>query len=84
MNEPVRIYPNPATDKLGIEFASEKTESIQYQITDVTGKVIMSQRLNAQEGLNRNEINVSKISKGVYTLHVILNEKTVNVKVVIQ
>lgn len=82
--ESLKVFPNPATDKLTIEFVTEKAAFVKYQFSDVAGKVIMLETMNVQGGLNRKQIDLSKISKGVYTLNVTFNEESENVKVVIQ
>mgnify|MGYP006189023405 CR=1 FL=1 len=54
----VSIYPNPAIDKLNVYNAPSK----QYQIFDMTGRLINSGTLE------RNSINVSQLSSGNYIL----------------
>jgi hypothetical protein len=54
----IRIYPNPAIDKLNIYNAPSQ----EYKIFDMTGRVINSGTLE------RNSINVSQLSSGNYIL----------------
>ncbi|WP_175620814.1 Vgb family protein [Chryseobacterium schmidteae] len=54
----IKVYPNPATDKLNVYNAPSK----EYKIFDMTGRVINSGTLE------RNSINVSQLSSGNYIL----------------
>lgn len=56
----IKIYPNPAIDKLNVYNSPSK----EYKIFDMTGRVITSGTLE------RNSINVSQISSGNYILKV--------------
>ena len=57
----MRCYPNPANLKI---FLSEKPEKInELKLIDVYGKIIM-------ETSNKNEVDVSSISEGIYFFQV--------------
>lgn len=56
----IKIYPNPAIDKINVYNSPSK----EYKIFDMTGRVITSGTLE------RNSINVSQISSGNYILKV--------------
>ena|SRR6218665_3032355 len=62
------LYPNPATgDNLNMLFASEKNiENVTVQITDLTGKVVMSEQMNLTEGFNNYTTSVSGLNSGLY------------------
>lgn len=40
LKENVAVFPNPATDKVNIQFNSNQTQQIQIEIVDASGKVI--------------------------------------------
>ncbi|KAA5534668.1 T9SS type A sorting domain-containing protein [Taibaiella lutea] len=58
----ISVYPNPATQVLTVETASNAS----YNIYDLQGKVIM--KGNLQSG--KNTLNVSGIAKGFYTIKI--------------
>ena len=65
----VQLYPNPVTDKLHLVSTLPLAGS-QYQITDAYGLV------NAQGTLSSsNELNVSSLRAGVYTLLIITKDQ---------
>jgi hypothetical protein len=53
------VYPNPASGNLFV--TSTVSETINYSITDVTGRVIMS-----GEVLSGQSLNIADLTKGVY------------------
>ena len=58
-----RLYPNPATDL--IHFQAEKEEEFQFQILDLTGRVLHTSTWN---GLGEWTYPVHSFSAGVYVL----------------
>lgn len=61
-----KIYPNPTTGKLNIEFESE----FEFKIIDALGKVILEGKSMS------NSLDVSSLSSGVYRL-VLYNDKEI-------
>ncbi|MEA3316869.1 MAG: T9SS type A sorting domain-containing protein, partial [Bacteroidota bacterium] len=58
----VKIYPNPANDNLFIEINNNINESYNVQIINISGQVIK----NFNSVVNKQEIDISSISKGIY------------------
>jgi len=67
-NESIILYPNPSHDILKLR-SDDKLN--QLLIIDNNGKIV----LESAEDLNDKAINVESLSKGIYTLRVIGNEK---------
>ncbi len=61
----LKVYPNPTSDKLFIEF-NEIAKSISYEILDVTGKTLLYNSNTSETQLF--EINVSSFHSGIYFL----------------
>lgn len=55
----MKIYPNPATDKISVHFNIDKAN---IRIMDVSGKVV----INRREITKNSEINVSELPEGIY------------------
>jgi hypothetical protein len=66
------IYPLPAKDFISIELLNAvKDNNASIQIFDVQGKLLFSKYIALQDGFNIvNNINVSKILPGIYTIKV--------------
>jgi hypothetical protein len=65
----LKIYPNPASDKLYVQFGSNVTETIEVTIFDQAGRTIRSTQNYYIEN-SPISIDISSISKGVYLLSV--------------
>ena len=63
-NHSLSLYPNPAKQSLFLT-NGERYENIPYEITDVTGRMVLQGSYNAAEG-----IHVGNLSKGVYLLRI--------------
>ncbi len=66
----LRIYPNPASEYLFIE--NSKSE-VTYSIFDLQGRKIL-------QGTTENEINISMLEKGFYTIELNENNKKQTIK----
>jgi len=70
-NTSFNVYPNPANDRLYIQFASDRNSEIFVCIIDVFGrKVYSTDKTDTSAGINYQEINVSSISQGIYFLQI--------------
>lgn len=58
----VKIYPNPATDKIHITLLAEKENPCTLHLFDSMGRQILEESLVA----NKNLINTSSLSRGIY------------------
>lgn len=63
---PVSVWPNPANDKLNISFTEKGTYT--FSISDLSGKIILSQHQTSAQGISFNYIDISGLSKGMYLL----------------
>lgn len=72
------IYPNPAKDKLTIEYTSTKIGNVQLQVLDSKGSLVLSNTVNMIVGRNTNNMNISTLSKGVYMLRSMDTDGNVN------
>lgn len=64
----VTVYPNPFADVLNIRFKQgDPTENTGYQIFDLTGKAVVSGRLNNPE----NQISLGRLANAQYILVII-------------
>ena len=73
----MNIFPNPATHKLYIENLPLNSQWV-YNLSDISGKVILSGVLNAD-----NSIDVSALNNGVYLLSVSDGKLTLAKKVLV-
>lgn len=64
------LYPNPATNKINIQFESGTAHTTTIQIADMAGRVLISNPYTAQAGANVVELDVQNLTNGVYFVSV--------------
>lgn len=70
----IRVYPNPNTGKFIIEKINEFNQSINVKLLDGNSKLIIDKTiLNNQDII---EFNITNYSKGLYYLHIIIDNNT--------
>ena len=58
----VNIYPNPASDKIYI--SNLKEDNISIKVYDIKGRLVLENKVS-----NKEYLNISKLSKGVYQIN---------------
>ncbi len=76
----INIYPNPSDGTFRIEIKN-KEKTADVSISDMTGKIIYSNKLNTSENY---AIKLNDVSKGVYFMKINLGDKSVVSKLIIQ
>ena len=62
----MNLFPNPASDGVTVEFNSETSADYRLSITDISGRTVYAENVNAAAGLNRYQVNVNGFSTGMY------------------
>jgi hypothetical protein len=78
------VYPNPANEYFEVEFTSASKGATLLQLSDLSGRLILSQAIESTQGENQARVDVSHFSKGVYMLNLIQNETVSRIKVVVE
>jgi hypothetical protein len=72
-------YPNPATDNVTVSIEGEGVATLN--VTDVTGKTVISNTINLVVG--KSDVNIASLESGIYIFNVTLeNGKTAQFNVV--
>lgn len=71
------VYPNPSKSIFNVQWSN--ATSIEYQVYDVTGKIISAKK-NVDSSINEAKIDLSSYTKGVYFLKIRLDNKESNIK----
>jgi hypothetical protein len=64
-----RIYPNPFTDRIQVEFKNESQKNVNILITDTRGQVVIRMPVSEQGDVQRT-VNVAHLEGGIYLLTV--------------
>ncbi|MFH0867140.1 MAG: T9SS type A sorting domain-containing protein [Bacteroidota bacterium] len=62
------MYPNPATDIIYINYYSDEEQTVKATVYNSAGSEILFENFNCNKGSNLNQLNLSKLPKGLYLL----------------
>jgi len=62
-------YPNPAHGEFTISFSTDRDEACMLNVYDLSGRVLMTQEILAEEGNNMMQMNASTLAPGMYVAH---------------
>jgi len=81
-SDKVNIYPNPASDLINIVFETETDKESVFELYDITGKIILSNKIQAKTTFY--SINLNAVKAGIYYYKLIkTDELLANNKLVI-
>jgi len=71
------VYPVPASDKLWINVVPKQSGKLEIIVCDAAGKIIQQQSASCTENVRvQQNINISKLSAGVYQLKILMPDKS--------
>ncbi len=66
INNKVSLFPNPVGSTANLLFQNNKSAFVNLTIIDMMGKVVKSERINLNEGLQTVNIDVNNLNAGLY------------------
>ena len=66
----LNTYPNPADSKLNVDIYSPEEQDATLLVADQFGRILHTEEIHAEEGLNSNELIVSDLPAGIYFIEV--------------
>jgi DUF971 family protein len=78
----VSIVPNPAKDKAIINFHASGNYPALIRVSDMQGNTILNHHYFTEEGMNDYLLDMSKLSKGIYTIQLIADDMNIISKLV--
>ena len=79
----LKVLPNPTNGLLELTLGGAEKGNYQIQITDVTGKLVVSHLVVNQNAVLQQTLDLSKFNKGIYFLKLINNDKVYTQKIVL-
>ncbi|MEJ7675639.1 MAG: T9SS type A sorting domain-containing protein [Chitinophagaceae bacterium] len=73
------LYPNPAAHKLKINLSTKEGGSASITVYDASGKMVLRESSFLIKGYELREIDVTKLSGGLYTVKMILPDKQIRI-----
>ena len=80
----LNVYPNPAHDRITVEFNATASGNYSLNIMDMTGRLISTTANTSSEGLNSQVIDVSNLAKGMYLLELRVNDSSEKLRIVVE
>ncbi|MDZ4750052.1 MAG: FG-GAP-like repeat-containing protein [Flavobacteriales bacterium] len=80
----LNVFPNPANELLNVNFDLQSANTVTVQISDAIGRVIYSNQMIANSGLNNHILNVSEWAAGVYNLEFSINGATSTTRLMVK
>lgn len=66
----LKVFPNPASALVNIEYTGPKTGVLSYTLFDLTGRYIKSGKINAKATVSKVQVDLSSLTNGGYILEV--------------
>ena len=73
----IKTYPNPVLGILNIDFNAIQNTRLFINIMDMPGRMVKQIQLNVNEGMNKLNLDLSELNKGIYTI-TIVDDKLIN------
>jgi hypothetical protein len=79
----VKIYPNPSLGVVTIDYRSTETKSLKVSVMSASGQLIYSDNNGKFKGVFTTKLDLSNLSKGIYFVQFVEDNKVVNKKIVL-
>lgn len=83
-NESLKLFPNPATESLSIEFYSEKPQNVRINVSNLFSQPLLNIEKNVHKGINTVQVSTQKLTAGTYFVNVISSEINLIKKIVVK
>lgn len=80
----IKVYPNPASDMILIQYEAPKSGNFLVEITSITGQIIQTKLWQISVGINQLPFQIDSNSKGLYFVNITGNGGKMTKKILIQ
>ncbi len=84
VNNTLLAYPNPTHDNITLVFKTVKAGTYTFNLTNVLGEIVFEKNYDALLGMNKQNINLEGIAKGVYLLNIKNENSELKTKITIK
>jgi hypothetical protein len=78
----INIAPNPTSDRADIFLSSTESRSLQVRLTDITGRIVLTDNWKVVEGDNQKSVDLHNVAKGAYLIQLIENQDVISKKII--
>lgn len=83
-NSQLQVYPNPGDGIFNISLDNLTSDNHNLTVTDITGRVVYTEKLKVADRQLRKTIDLSHLSKGAYVLEITGEQQSVSTKLQIR
>jgi hypothetical protein len=76
------IYPNPVSGSATLQFSTEESGNVRYELTDLVGRIVHSESKVFSEGTHTVTIDISDVSVGMYVLRLETHKGSVSLPII--
>lgn len=80
----VQLFPNPASQAVTLSFSINQNEKMVVTMMEINGKIISSETIEAMEGFNIHDMDLSNLPKGMYMVQLTGNGKSTTKRLAVQ
>jgi Secretion system C-terminal sorting domain len=78
----INIAPNPTSDRAEIFLSSKESRNLQVRLTDITGRIVLTDYWKVVEGDNQKSVDLHNVAKGAYLIQLIENQDVISKKII--
>ncbi len=73
LSKQLKVFPNPVTSFVNIQYTATQTGLLTYQLFDMTGKRIKTKAAEVKQGITTVQVDLSGLASASYMLEVLVN-----------
>jgi hypothetical protein len=82
-SEKIKVYPNPSNGSFTVNISTSVSENIQINIINELGQIVYCENKQSNIGINKEQLNLSNLASGIYTLRMESNSSIMIRKLVL-
>ncbi len=76
----VKVYPNPATDNVSVQFTLPQAGDYDLRVLDINGKVLKDLKDKGTQGVNIKNMTLDRLTNGMYFIQITSGQSTITTK----
>ncbi len=79
----VKVFPNPTSQNINVEFTNLPNETLQIVMYNMQGMEVLAQKVNTTTNVSLENISLKTLPKGVYVMKIQMKDKFVMEKIIV-
>jgi hypothetical protein len=77
----IQLSPNPTPSVVSVFLDSKMSKPLKIQVTDMAGRIVLSQNWNVTVGQNQRSLDMVTFAKGAYMVQIVDNQDVISKKI---